>query len=565
MDFLNKAYAQLAELFRSMTPAARATTALLLAVVVVAGGYLFNHQMSGGNVYLLDGQHFSSEELKAMEAAFGAGRLEGYTVEGGRVRVPSGQKAKYMAAMADAGAMPASFGSHLLEAVNKPGPFTSTPQQKAMLKIAVQKELQAIIGSMQGIERAAVLYDTQKKRGLRSEETTTASVSVKTVGGMPLSPEQVPKIRYLVAGAIAGLDPRQVTVIDLNGVRTYGGGGANADADPLDDPYVQRLKTYSELFEGRIREALGYIPGVIVKANVDLNQELHRSEQRSHVDPKLVAPLMIKDETETTQSESGGPTGQPGFQAQQRPNAPANLAHAPKSTHNDKDRSSSVQQNAVSTDQTTTEYASLTPKRVKVTVGIPSSFYEKIWRDKNPAPLGQAAPPLDKKALEQIELDEIKKVQNSVTNLIPQVDATADPSPLVTVSTYHPLPQPEIPATPTSEVAVSWLAAHWSTLGMLGLAFFSLLMVRSLVRAGPPAAAVTDLPVTPAVAAAAAKAAAAEPSADQKGAAAEPKDKAKLKRRLGSGQSLREELADLVREDPDTAANILRTWIGNVS
>lgn len=563
MDFLNKAYAQLAELFLSITPAARATTALLLAAVVVAGGYLFNHQMSGGNVYLLEGQHFSSEELKAMEAAFGAGRLEGYTVEGGRVRVPSGQKAKYMAAMADAGAMPASFGSHLLEAVNKPGPFTSGPQQKAMMKIALQNELSAIIRSMQGVERAMVLYDTQKKGGLRSAETTTASVSVKPVGTLPLSPEQVPKIRHLVAGAIAGLDPRQVVVVDLNG-RTYGGGGADADVGPLEDPYVQRLKAYPELFEGRIREALAYIPGVIVKSNVDLNQELHRSEQRSHVDPKLVAPLMIKDETETTQSESGGPTGQPGYQAQQRPNAPANLAHGPKSTHNDKDRSSSVQQNAVSTDQTTTEYASLTPKRVTVTVGIPSSFYEKIWRERNPAPLGQAAPPLDKKAIEQIELDEIKKVQTAVTNLIPQVDATADPSPLVTVSTYQPLPQPEIPATPTAEVALSWLSGHWSTLGMLGLAFFSLLMVRSLVRAGPPATAAANLPVTPAAAAAAAIAAAAEPAAEEK-AAAESKDKAKRKRRLGSGQSLREELADLVREDPDTAANILRTWIGNAS
>jgi flagellar M-ring protein FliF len=564
MDFLNKAYAQLAELFRSMTPAARATTALLLAAVIVAGGYLFNHQMSGGNVYLLDGQHFSSEELKAIEAAFGTGRLEGYTVEGGRVRVPSGQKAKYMAAMADAGAMPASFGSHLLEAVNKPGPFTSGPQQKAMMKIAVQKELSAIIGSMQGIERAMVLYDSQKKGGLRSEETVTASVSVKPVGNLPLPANQVPKIRYLVAGAIAGLNPQQVTVADLNG-RTYGGGGPDsATDDPLDDPYVQRLKAYPDLFEGRIREALAYIPGVIVKANVDLNSELRKSEQRNHVDPKAVAPLMTKDESETNVSDSGGPTGQPGFQAQQqRPNAPANLAHAPKSTHNDKDRSSRTEQNAVSTDQTTTEYASLTPKRVTVTVGIPSSFYEKIWREQNPTLPGQAAPPLDKKALEQIELAEIKKVQNTVTSLIPQVDATADPSPLVAVNTYQPLPQPEIPTTPTAEVAISWLSGHWSTLGMLALALFSLLMVRSLVRSGPPATAATSPPMSPAAAAAAT--AAAEASAEQKAAVVEPKDKAKLKRRLGSGQSLREELADLVREDPDTAANILRTWIGNVS
>ena len=36
MDFLNKAIAQLSELFRSMTPGARITAGLLLAVVVIS-------------------------------------------------------------------------------------------------------------------------------------------------------------------------------------------------------------------------------------------------------------------------------------------------------------------------------------------------------------------------------------------------------------------------------------------------------------------------------------------------------------------------------------------------
>jgi hypothetical protein len=36
MDFFAKTFAQLAELFRSMTPAARITTGLLLAAVVIS-------------------------------------------------------------------------------------------------------------------------------------------------------------------------------------------------------------------------------------------------------------------------------------------------------------------------------------------------------------------------------------------------------------------------------------------------------------------------------------------------------------------------------------------------
>src|SRR5215469_10012762 len=100
MDFLNKSFAQIAELFRSMTPGARITAGLLLAVVVVSAGYLFTHQVTGGDAYLLDGQHFSTSELESMQAAFGKAGLGSFEVDAGRLRVPRGMKAKYMAALA---------------------------------------------------------------------------------------------------------------------------------------------------------------------------------------------------------------------------------------------------------------------------------------------------------------------------------------------------------------------------------------------------------------------------------------------------------------------------------
>jgi flagellar M-ring protein FliF len=43
VDFINKAMAQLGDLFRSMTPGARMTTVLLLIVIVVSVAFLFNH------------------------------------------------------------------------------------------------------------------------------------------------------------------------------------------------------------------------------------------------------------------------------------------------------------------------------------------------------------------------------------------------------------------------------------------------------------------------------------------------------------------------------------------
>ena len=557
MDFLNKAFAQLSELFRSMSPGARLTSALLLAMVLVSGGFLFNHQVTGGDAYLLEGQHFSTAELQTIESAFGQAGLNSYDIDAGRVRVPRSQRAKYLAALVDANAMPAHFGSHFDAAVSRPSPFTSKAQQEAMIKNAVQKDLSAIISQMKGVETASVLYDVQKKGGLKLETTTTASVSVKPIGDSPLPSDQVPKIRALVAGAIANLAPELVTVVDLNG-RSYQATGNKDVHDVFDDPYAQRVKYWQNYYETTIAQALEYVPGVVVTANVELDPRTKLQEEKTRVDSKNIVPVQVQEETDTEQTDAAAPAGQPGLQAQ-RPNAPATLPTASRGNHTEKERTSRREQNDVPRDWTRTETAPLTPKRVTVTIGVPNNYFEKVYRDQYPAPPGQPAPQVDKKLLAQLQTDETSKIQGHVAALIPQSDITADPRPLVTVNTFHQLRGDATPGPSTADIALNWFGANWSTAAMVGLALLSIVMLRSMVRAAPAPAAVPDLPLPPAPPPAAAeKAEAGTTEADSKGTN-------RLKRRNGSGQSLREELAEMVREDPDTAASILRTWIGNVS
>ena len=90
MDFLNQAYSQVADLFRSMTPAARVTAGLLLAVVVISVIYLVRFQSSGADEYLLGGRAFSEREIATMEAAFSQAGLQRWESDGNRIRVPRG-------------------------------------------------------------------------------------------------------------------------------------------------------------------------------------------------------------------------------------------------------------------------------------------------------------------------------------------------------------------------------------------------------------------------------------------------------------------------------------------
>src|SRR5436190_2231104 len=213
-----------------MTPAARITAGMLLVVIVVSVTYLFNHQFSGGDAYLFGGEAVSASEIPAMQAAFGKVGLNDAEFDGNRIRVPRGKQAAYMAALAEAGALPRNFGDAMKHMIDSSNFMVSKAKQQEMTKLALQVELKNIIRKMHGIEEAAVFYDVQSQGGLYNQKSISASVQVKPQGNQSLSGEQVKMIRYTVSGALAGLAPESVSVIDLNG-RTFPGGAPGSDAD----------------------------------------------------------------------------------------------------------------------------------------------------------------------------------------------------------------------------------------------------------------------------------------------------------------------------------------------
>ncbi len=200
MNFINKALAQVSDLFRSMTPGARITAGMLLVVIVVSVAYLFNHQFSGNDAYLFGGEPIAPSELPAMQAAFNAKGLTDYEIQGTQVKVPRAKQAAFMGALADAGALPHNFGKTFKWMIESSSPFVSRKKQEEMAKFALQDELSKIISKMSGIETAMVLYDEQSQTGLNPKKLVTASVSVKPSTNQPLSATQVQMIRNLVAG-----------------------------------------------------------------------------------------------------------------------------------------------------------------------------------------------------------------------------------------------------------------------------------------------------------------------------------------------------------------------------
>lgn len=552
MDFLNKSMAQVKDLFQSMTPGARITAGLLLAVVVISLGYLYTHQVSGTSVYLMGAESFAARDIPAMEAAFAKAGLDSYELEGTKIRIPRGQQAAYMAALADAEALPPQFGSFLERAVKEAGPFEGKQQREMRLKIAKQRELSLIIRSMQGVENAAVLYDAQSEGGFRSKTVKTASVSVKPLGSRQLDQEQVRKIRHVVASAFA-MKPEGVTVADLNGPVYAGAADGAKSGNVIDDPYIARKRAHEKDWQIKILSALSYVPGVNVTTNVELDTIQSQHSEAIEHGPKPITVRSTEEETTRTRN-GGGSRGGPGYAAQQPgANSPTRLASTGSTSVAEEETASKIDTVSLpSGTRTTTEDVGLTPKRVTATIGIPTSYFVKVWQERNPVGADEEPKTPSRSDLDKIAQEEMKKIREYVAPLLLRPEGVTDLTELVTVKEFEHIPTAEIPVPGVGEKAISWLGQYWATLGMLGLAGFSLLMLRSMTRGNPGAP--TSGPPTASPSPGAGETV--EP--EQESASSAPR----LSRFSGGGPSMRDELSELVTEDPDAAANILKAWIG---
>ena len=557
MDFINQAYGQLVELIRSMSAGTRIATGLLLALVAISVFYLFQYQVNRGDEFLLGGRPFTPSELTAIEAAFATAGLNQSELVGSQIRIPRGQKNVYLAAMADANALPADFATYLDQAIAAHSPFENSKSLEMRHDNAKLKALSLIIGRMQGIESATVHYDEETKRGLLQQKEKTAMVAVQTRSGQ-LGEDQVKAIRNVVASAYAGLDRRNITVTDLNGM-TFGG-AIGPDGLPEDESaYATHKLRYEREFQRKIQQQLAYIPRVIVGVNAELNPEMHNSTTQVKLDPKPVA-VLTKESNKESSSRSPQIAGRPGAASNGVVgNTPVSLQQtAASGPESQTTESKSDIQNIPGHDTTIRQIAPLIPKKVTASIDIPSSYYVDVWRSRNPQPADKAGKQPDGAELATIETEIKKSVQEKVRNLLPDFDRGTNPYPHVVVETYTDLPRPTVDPPTLAAQSGTWLAENWQTLAVIGVGLFSLLMLRGMVRS--PGQSRPAAP-TAAVAAHHPKAASQEPAEED-----EPEPVRVLKTKFSaSGPDLKAELQEIVKENPDAAANVLRAWIGEAA
>jgi flagellar M-ring protein FliF len=91
-------------------------------------------------------------------------------------------------------------------------------QEKVAKTRANEGELQRTISGLTPVQSARVhIASPQASLFSNTQQPTTASVAIQTKTGMQLSGQEVRGITQLVAGAVEGLKPENVTIVDQNG------------------------------------------------------------------------------------------------------------------------------------------------------------------------------------------------------------------------------------------------------------------------------------------------------------------------------------------------------------
>lgn len=227
-----------------------------------------------------------------------------YEVRGESLFIPENMRDELRLSLARDG-LPrqAIQGYELLDGVN--GFSVTSEMYNASYFRAKEGELTRTILSMPGIEAARVHIGATLKSGFsRQRSEQTASVTIST--SRALSKQQSESIQYLVALAIAGLNPESVVVIDSEkGIVA----GPNAQSS---DVFATSALPEREKIEQRVLEMLEARVGMgnaRVSATIDVVRELRRSsEVRYDPESRIVRTRRTQDRSETRSGGNGALT-----------------------------------------------------------------------------------------------------------------------------------------------------------------------------------------------------------------------------------------------------------------
>lgn len=272
-----------------------------VAVVLLAGIGFLTMRASTPPMGLLYAE-LDARDGGAVIAALDRQRVPYQVLNGGsQIMVPAADVARLRLTLARDG-LPAG-GSVGYELFDRSESLTTTPFQQDMNRVrALEGELSRTIRNLAGVRGARVhLVLPRREAFSRERGEAQASVVLTMQGSQRLDREGVQAVLHLVAMAVPGLAPRNVSIIDSRGeLLARGGQTVGSGAASQEDMRRAQELRLSRSIEEMLERTLG--PGR-VRAEASIDMDFDRIETREErFDPENSVPRSTQSVQESNRS-----------------------------------------------------------------------------------------------------------------------------------------------------------------------------------------------------------------------------------------------------------------------
>ncbi len=224
-----------------------------------------------------------------------------YEIRGGSIYVPGSQRDELRMTLASEG-LPAN-GNRGYELLDSLSGFGTTSQMfDAAYWRAKEGELARTIVGGPHVSQARVHIANGSANPFQRSVAPTASVYL-VPSGAQITGDQAKAIRFLVASAVSGLAPENVTVVDSNGA-VIGGQDTAVAADTADDKSRQLRERVLRLVEARVGTG-----NAVVEVSVDTVTKTESIRER-RFDPKgrVAISTDVEERSDSARNQSGDVT-----------------------------------------------------------------------------------------------------------------------------------------------------------------------------------------------------------------------------------------------------------------
>jgi flagellar biosynthesis/type III secretory pathway M-ring protein FliF/YscJ len=558
MDFVKVQFEKIKEQLGGLNSSQR-MLAGSLAVIMVMTLLWWSRYAGTAEMEDLLGQDFTGEDLSKVTLLLDSKGIP-RKVNGARVQVPADRRMEALALLTYEQIGPSDTSAGFDDIIAKmDSPWNTQVKQDEMFKRAKETTLAQVMREWPGVRDARVVINAAQKRAFGEADVSpsaTVNLRMKRAGEKP-GKQLIGAAADTVAGAVAGMDRTRVNVIVDGasykaGEKGGGGGGAGGDT------WMELVKEQERHFTQKILDRLRYIDGVHASVAVDPNIKTIEMEREFYdKDKTFERAVDIQNRSEETTNSSRGPS-EPGAV----PNTGGSTAGANQavSVGGVGGGAGEVGSSNSSEEKTKMQvFPSVTRERSKAPAGsgtvlsasvsIPRTHLTRIYKQAFPS----ATKEPDEGQLQPIVDTELKRIKEGLFGCV------ALPEDKIKIDWYYDyMPAGESGGQPAVAASVPLaITGHLKEIALGALAVVSLFMVSMMVRKATPAPIIPPMPEKPAKSAFAPP----EEAVAEVTEGLQEMDGIEVDTESVRNQQIISQVSNMVKENPDAAANLVKRWL----